>query len=468
MPNSLTSTGLVLASRSELLTNMTASMQTAYGADINLSSDSPDGQALNIFVQAIGDVQDLLQAVYSSFDPDQAIGTALDSRVSINGLVRQAGTYSTTYVSITTARAVTLYGVDQTLQTPYTVADSAGTQWVLLTTTPINGAGTVSLLFRAVNIGAVLTTVGAITVPVTIVLGVTAVINNATYVTLGINAESDSALRIRRQGSTSLSAIGYSDSLRAALKNITGMSSSFVYENNTSATDGNGVPPKSIWVITSGTAANADIANAIYRKRGGGVFMKGAVQYNVTQSDGTLFPVFWDVVTQVPVVVRFTATSIDGINQPNVAYILTQLPTILIPSVAASMNTNTLIAAVQSIDPNCLVTNAGFSTSLNGTFTPTLAPATKNIQFTVLSSNIVITPIAVVPPSLSIGRGSSRQFTASGGVGNKSFSFQTNASGGTITTAGLYTAGSTIGTDVIQAIDQATSVNVTAVTIAVN
>lgn len=473
MPNSLTANGLVLATRAELLTNMTTAMQTIYGSDINLSSDSPDGQALNLFVQAIGDVQDLVMAVFTSFDPDQAIGNALDQRCGINGIQRQGSTYSTTNITLVVTKQITLYGLDQTVNTPYTVTDNAGNQWVLLVTQTL-AAGTYALLFRAANSGPVLATVNTITAPVTYVLGISSISNLSSQVSIGLAAETDAAFRIRRQGSTSLASSGFADALRAALKNVSGVTSSFVYENNTGSTDANGVPPRAIWVIVSGTAASADIANAIYKKRGGGVFMKGSIQYNVTQSDGTLFPVYWDTVSQVPVYVKFTATSIDGINQPNVALILSLLGTTvngvsyLVPGVAAQVNTNQLVAAVQAIDPNCLVTNAGFSTALNGTYTPTLLVASKNQQFTIASANIIVTPITISPPSLSIGRGSTRQFAAAGGVGTKTFSFVTNASGGTITSAGFYTAGSSIGTDVIQVTDTAATPNTTQAVITVS
>ena len=73
MPNSLTPAGLTTASQQELLANKTQSLQKIYGSDIDLNSNTPDGQAVNIEIQSILDVQNLLVQIYNSFDPDNAI-----------------------------------------------------------------------------------------------------------------------------------------------------------------------------------------------------------------------------------------------------------------------------------------------------------------------------------------------------------------------------------------------------------
>ena len=171
MPNLLDSNGITTKTRDELVQYFTAQYQSIYGQNIDLSASSPDGQMMNIFVQAILDIEDLLVQIYNSFDPDSAIGTQLDQRVAINGIQRQNGTYTVTPISITVTQALNLYGLDQTIQPVYTVSDNAGTQWLLETTQTIGVAGTYSYQFRAQNPGAVSTVPNTITVPVTVVLG---------------------------------------------------------------------------------------------------------------------------------------------------------------------------------------------------------------------------------------------------------------------------------------------------------
>ncbi len=363
MPNILSAAGLETASREELITFYTTQMEAIYGADINLESSTPDGQLINLFVQAVLDLQDLLVQIYNTFDPDNAIGNVLDQRVAINGIQRQAGTYTITPITIVTSQSVNLYGLDQDVQEIYTVSDNAGNRWELQQTQLGVGPGTDVFNFQAATPGANLTIPNTINVPVTTVLGVTSVNNPTIYTTLGINEESDAVLKVRRQRSVSLASQGYLSALLAALENIPGMSSAFVYENTSGVTDGDGIPGHSIWVIVSGTAADADIAQAIYTKRNAGCGMYGSTSYVITQVNNTPFTVFWDTVIASSVYIAFTVTPIDGITPVNIAAIREGLATSLIPGVGGEVNINGMSTIVQQYDSNCLVTNSGFSSA---------------------------------------------------------------------------------------------------------
>ena len=361
MANELSSTGLTTSSQSELLAQLTDALTAIYGSGINISSDTPDGQWINILVQAQLDILDLITQVYNSFDPDTAIGAVLDQRVAINGIQRQAATYTVTPITVVNTASVNLYGLDQDTQPIYTVSDQAGNRWLLVSSEIGLAAGSHSLSFRAAVPGAVLTVPNTITVQVTIVLGVSSVNNPSTYTTLGVNEESDAALRLRRQISVSLASQGFLTGLLAALQNIEGVTSAFVYENNTDVTDSDGVPSHSIWVIVAGTGAEVDIATAIYDKRNAGCGMYGTQTYNITQIDGSLFPIYWDNVVTRNLFIAFTATSIDGIIVPNIALIREDLVTDFVPGVFSEVNINGLATVVQTIDSNTLVTDAGFT-----------------------------------------------------------------------------------------------------------
>lgn len=364
MPNIIDADGLQTATQAELLEQFTDDLKAIYGDDINLDADTPDGQWVNIMIQAVLDLQDLLTQIYNGFDPDNAIGVVLDQRVSINGIQRQAGTFSVTPIELTLSQSVNLYGLDQDDQPVFTVSDNAGNEWQLQTTQLGAGPGVFSYNFQSAVPGAVLTTPNTITVPVTIVLGVTSINNPTAQTSVGLNEESDAALRIRRLQSVSLASQGYLAGLLAALRNINGVTSAFIYENNTDATDSDGIPSHSIWVIVAGTAADEDIANAIYTKRNAGCGMYGSVSYAITQVDGTVFTVYWDVVEIQNLFIFYTATSIDGVNDPNIAGEREGLVTGFVPGVNEEVNITALGTAVQVIDPNTLVTNAGFSTAL--------------------------------------------------------------------------------------------------------
>lgn len=469
MPNQITATGLQVATRSELVAQFTTAMQAIYGPDINLGSDTPDGQMMNIYIQSMLDLEDLLVQICNGFDPDLAIGNILDQRVAINGIQRQGGTPTITNISIVTTQALNLYGLNQTDQPVYTVADNAGNQWQLINTQMIGSSGTYSLAFQSAVPGAVLTIPNTITVPVTIVLGVDSINNPNTYTSLGTNEETDFALKIRRQISVSLPSQGYLAGLLAALENISGLTFAFVEENNTGSTNADGVPGHSIWVIVAGAGTNADIANAIYTKRNAGCGLyniSGLPNFSVVQADGSLFPVFWDVVVAVNLFVKFTATSLDGINPPNIAAIRSGLAAIYEPGVAKEVNINQLATFVQQIDPNTLVTSAGFSLSSGGSYTNTLTPAQKNKQFVVIPADTIILTMILDAPGVvyvfSAGAvtettieldsgGTTLQFTGLGGFGTLTYSILSGA-GSVNSSSGLYMT-ATAGTDVVQVTD---------------
>lgn len=475
MPNSIGTTGLTTYTQTELTQIFTQAFQTIYGKDIDLSSSSPDGQMMNIFIQVVLDNLDLITQIYNTFDPDAAIGVILDSRVAFNGIQRLAGTATVTNVTITTSQSCTLPGLDQTAVPAYTVADSAGTQWVLQTTQTPAAPGSYVYSFQAVNPGATLTVPNTIKVPVSVVVGVTSINNPTTYTTLGTNEETDAALKIRRQKSVSLGSQGYLAGLYAALKNVNGVTSVTVYENTTgnpAVFGSDTVPGHSIWVIVAGSGAASAIAQAIYNKRNAGCGMYGAQNFLITQTDGSSFAVFWDNVTQENLYIAMYCASLDGVNPPNIAAILnatTGLPVTLAPGPNQEVNINQLSTLVQAIDPNTLVTftgagtpaTGGFATAVGGPYSNTLSPQSKKYQFAVAAARIVCLPIILSPYNplsaipVNVPHTLTQQFAAQGGYGTMTYSFVTNNSGGSINAGtGLYTAGATPGVqDTIKVVD---------------
>lgn len=392
MPNIITAAGLQVATQTEYIEQFTAAMEDIYGSDINLEQSTPDGQMMMIYIQTALDVLDLLVNIYNMFDPDNAIGVVLDQRVAINGIQRRAGTHTIQNVTVTVDRALNIYGLDQDVEPVYTVSDSEGNEFVLVTSHVFSGSGSASLVFQALLPGEVLTIPNTITVPVTVVLGVVSVNNPLGATSIGVNEETDAELRLRRQKSVSLASQGYYAGLMAALLNIDGVTSSYIYENDSDSTDGDGVPSHSIWVIVSGGDPN-DIADAIYRKRNAGCGMKGSEIIIISQQNGNPVSIKWDYVDTEALFIEFDASSLDGTTPPNTALILDQLPLIFVPGVYEQVNINDLATLVQDIDNNTLVTNAGFSLTEMGIYTPKLTPSAKNKQFSVTSGNINITVV---------------------------------------------------------------------------
>lgn len=386
MPNSFDANGLQVITQNELVDNLTQSFQTIYGEDINVDSNSPDGQIINVFAQSLEDFYELLSQVNASFDPDQAIGTVLDQRCAINGIQRKGGTYTYVTVDVTVDRSVTLDGLDQVApEQAYTISDNEGNMFVLSATSSIS-TGTSALVFRALNVGNVEVLPNTITTPVTIILGVTSVNNPGGALEQGVNEETDAELRERRKQSLSVSNQGYTDGLLAALLNIEDVTSANVYQNRGNTTDSDGIPGHSIWVVVRG-GTNAEIGAVMDNKVPGGVGMKGNTSVAVRQADGSNAVYYFDRPTSE---LLYASIEVTPLNGQVVDY------DVLKESIASHFNfapnqtvdSSSIICYIKSILENVAVT-CEISTD-NSTWNAVETPSTKDKYFYLTSASITI------------------------------------------------------------------------------
>lgn len=306
MSDNFDNNGLQVATRPELVEELTQDYQGIYGEDINVDQSSPDGQVINIFAQGGTDIRELLMQIYNSFDPDNCSGRVLDSRCAINNIFRKGGTFTTVPIDVTVDRTVTLDGLDDNYNDPnatgYTIQDPSGNQFILVSTQTLQ-AGTTRVLFRAKEIGAVQTTLNTITTPVTIVLGVVSV-NNPVDATEGKNEETDYQLKVRRRQSVSIGSSGYLNGLLATVLQLDGVTDAALYENFTGETDANGTPAHCMWLVVEG-GSDSEIADAIYRKKSYGCNMRGDITYTITTVSHQQFVARWDEPTIRNLYVRF-------------------------------------------------------------------------------------------------------------------------------------------------------------------
>ena len=92
--STLDANGLTIDTLEEIITALEDGYRTIYGNDIIVSSDSPDGQLINIYAQSVRDLLEVLQQIYIGFDIEQAVGIVLDQRVSLLGIQRQGATFT--------------------------------------------------------------------------------------------------------------------------------------------------------------------------------------------------------------------------------------------------------------------------------------------------------------------------------------------------------------------------------------
>lgn len=333
MTNTIDVNGITITTSQETYDALVAGYKLIYGDDINIDQNSPDGQNINIQTQSIQDLKELIVQVYTSFDPDNAVGTTLDARAAINNVYRQGSTYTYVNINITVNQALNLVGLDDTTEnTPakdigtdvFTIQDDSMNQFVLENSQSFISAGIYNVSFRAKDIGQIITNINTITTTVSKVLGVVSVNNPAAATITGADEESDTELRLRRQNTLALGSIGFFESMQSALNNNNNITDNLVIENTTNSTDADGIPPHSYWIVVLG-GSDEEVAQIIYDNRSGGTNFKGSETVNVEQIDGSEFEVKFDRAVNENLYVSFEVKNLTGATAIDTDFVKTEI-----------------------------------------------------------------------------------------------------------------------------------------------
>lgn len=291
-------TGLHVPEYSDIKTTLESAWQGIYGSDIYLEPDSQDGQLIAVFALALLDTYQAMEQVYQGFSPSTASGETLSRVVKINGIRRQAGSYSTADVTITGTAGTTI--------TNGIIADVAGQKWDLPETVVIPSSGQIVVTATAQDEGEITAQAGQITKIMTPTRGWQTV-TNAAAATVGAATETDAALRLRQAYSVALPSSTILEGTLGAVLSVDGVSKATIYENDTSSTDANGIPAHSISVVAQGGSAT-DIAKAIWLKKTPGCGTYGTTAEVITDSNGiaTTIRFYRPTITAVAVTVNIT------------------------------------------------------------------------------------------------------------------------------------------------------------------
>lgn len=397
--NAITATGLTVQGTPDIVAVFTAGYTTIYGSDINLDSNTPDGQQINIYATALSDNLQLLMSVNGQFSIPNAYGVQVDNLIALNGMQRQPGTYTVAQVNVVVSAALTLPGQDVLVGNPaatvFTVSDNAGNQYQLKTSHTFGGAGNATLSFVALNIGQVLTSANTITVIVTPLTGVTSANNPSTSSdVIGTNEESDVQCKIRQGASFQLGSTGPADTIRAQLLNTPGVIDAFVPENDTGSIV-NTVAANGIKVIVNApTVPAATIAQVIYTKKTIGCALTASgspISHAITRPAGNIFTAYWYSAVGLPLFISFTINPINGVDTFNDTAIAAALAAALVYRLNQSAYVGQIITAMQAIAPNAYLTSVLVGLSASPAL-QTVAPTALVNYFTVSAANIAITP----------------------------------------------------------------------------
>lgn len=283
----LTDAGLEVATFDEIKSEIEADLRADLGASLNLTATSVFGQIIGTFSDRLADAHQLLQAVYRSFHPDSASGDALENVVSITGATRLPATKSTFSSNNTPANPLTVnLDAGTTLPVGRIVRVPGGPRFV--TTEEVTNSGgspaNISVDAEAENLGAVVANTGTVTEIVTPVSGWNSVTNAADALT-GREIETDAALRLRREQLLRVQGAATIEAIRADVLDVDGVAQAIVFNNPTSLTDGDGIPPHAFEVVVLG-GEDQDLWDAIWSTSPAGIESHGDEDGTVTDSQG--------------------------------------------------------------------------------------------------------------------------------------------------------------------------------------
>jgi uncharacterized phage protein gp47/JayE len=155
-------------------------------------------------------------------------------------------------------------------------------------------------------------------------------------------------------------------SINAAIAAVSGVTRYAVEENFTGVTDANGCPPHSITAIVEG-GTDANVANAIFLKRGDGAFTNGTTHVTCTSPTETTV-IGFSRPTYVPIYATMVIHGLNGYTTAVLASIQSAIVTYLNGlQIGESVTFSSLYSVAQSVMPSLLTPQFSITSLFTGT-----------------------------------------------------------------------------------------------------
>ncbi len=371
-----------------------------YGVTLSQNLSTSDIQDITNRSLMINDCMNCLQLVWNGMSPSSAIGVQQDQLYKLNGIARNAATYSTATLALTGAPNVVAINPN------WVAKDQNDNLWNLPSTVVFDSSGNSSVTAVCQILGAITALANTINIIQT-PSAIWYTVNNPAEATPGAPVEQDSNFRARQAISVALpsqslvvgtlGAIGAIDGVtRYAIGIATPGGPGTSIENPTGSTDSWGNPAHSITMVVEG-ATDLQIATAIYINKTPGAFTNGTTSVAVNDpTTGIPQTISFYRPTYVPIYVSLTIEPLGGYTSATTAAIQTALVTYLNElQIGENVTISALYAAAMAVMPSILTPlfsitalTAGTSPSPVGTTDITIA---FNAVASTVSGNIVIT-----------------------------------------------------------------------------
>lgn len=375
-------TGFIVPAEADILSARQSDIQTAFGAPLNPSLETPQGQLASSETAIIGNVNDTFLYLTNQVDPAFAVGRMQDAIARIYFLERQPAQPTIVQVLCTGISGVVIPVGAQ-------VADGSGNIYACTAAGTIGVSGNVTLPFANIAVGPIPCLAGAITQIYQSIPGWDTAAN-VTDGALGVAVESPSAFEIRRSLAVAANSIGALASIRGAVLAAPNVVDAFVMENPGNApivVGGYTLAPNSIYVAAVG-GVSTDIANAIFLHKPPGCGYNGNTTVIVQDTNALYTSPYpqYSVTYEIPQSLG-VVFSVAIANGP------------LVPSNAATLIQTAIVGAFSGLDGG---PRARIATTLYASrFFPTVAALGSWVQIVSIQIGSINSPAASFAGSIS-------------------------------------------------------------------
>ncbi|HEI8864213.1 TPA: baseplate J/gp47 family protein [Morganella morganii] len=273
----ITETGIVIDRLADVHQRLSDGFKRIYGDDINLDSDSPDGQMIGLFSQEIDNINQAIAMIAQMLDPYKATGSWLEQRAMYAGVVRRGADYSYIDEAIFTGTPNISVPKDSVL------VDDNRVKWVTLSEIKLDMNGSARTGVRSAELGVFSLPAGKELKMETVTIGVDKIITTKAAKE-GAFEETDGNMLLRFMRSHSINNHDDRQGLEGALLDVPDVKQAKVYENFTGQTDEKGVPAHSLNAVVIG-GSDDDIGLTILKKKIGGCGVFGAIENTQIYAD---------------------------------------------------------------------------------------------------------------------------------------------------------------------------------------
>jgi hypothetical protein len=303
--------GIIVPDVSDIQTQVDGEWQTAFGADLVTTPDTPQGTMIAAEVTARSRVAQMLAQLANMMNPNIAGGIFLDAICAFLGLARESATYTVCPACTITGSPNIIFAAGQ-LQAKGT---TSGDYFTNVAAVQLSALGTATIDFQCQTPGPIEAPADDLSIA-TQVLGWETI--DSTLGVPGLLEQSDNSLRTLRTNTLGLQGLSTVEAIVSALNAVSGVQSLQFLENiqNTTQTiDGIVLVANSVWACVNG-GASTDIAAALLRAKTIGANWNGAQSVTIVEpASGQSYNVLFDRPTVEAVLVQVTIK--QGSNTSN-------------------------------------------------------------------------------------------------------------------------------------------------------